>query len=157
MTVIVYSSKSGSTKRYAESLSARTGIPAYPVGKQPDGEQIVFFGWLRFNLIPGLEKVDRSRIVALCVVGLDDEGMVYKPKISERNKVQAPLYYLRGHLNRKTLNPIDKFVFAIICARMKLKGFDARTGPIFDAMMNGGSFYDEKYLDPIETFVRSRQ
>lgn len=157
MTSIVYSSKSGSTRRYAEALSERTGLPVYPVGKQPAEDRIIFFGWLRYDFVVGLDRARKNDILALCIVGLDDPSSVSLTRISDRNKVSLPTYYLRGQLDRSRLNPIDKFVFAVICARMKLKGLDERTKPVFDAMMEGGSFYDEAFLEPIETFVASKK
>ena len=72
MTVVVYSSKSGSSKKYAEALSERTGLHIYPIGQQPADESVIFFGWLRDDTIVGLSQVDISKIVAVCVVGLDD-------------------------------------------------------------------------------------
>ena len=116
MTVVVYSSKSGSSKKYAESLSARTGLPIYSVGDQPaDG-----------------------------------------PKVAEKNGVKVPVYYLRGWIDRSKLNIVEKAVLAWVSAMMKLKGLNEHNQPIFDTMMEGGSFYDEKYLDPIVMFVESK-
>ena len=38
---------------------------------------------------------------------------------------------------------------------MKLKGLNEHNKPVFDAMMEGGSFFDEGYLDPMERFLTS--
>ena len=42
----------------------------------------------------------------------------------------------------------------MVCVMMKLQGLNEQNEPIFNAMMEGGSFYDEKYLDPVELFLR---
>lgn len=156
MTVVVYSSKSGSSKKYAESLSARTGLPIYSVGDQPADESIIFFGWLRADTIVGIRGVDTSCLVAVCVVGLDDVGRFDGPKVAEKNGVKVPVYYLRGWIDRSKLNIVEKAVLAWVSAMMKLKGLNEHNQSIFDAMMEGGSFYDEKYLDPIVMFVESK-
>ena len=49
-----------------------------------------------------------------------------------------------------------KIMFCFICAMYKLRGLNDYTGPMFDAMMNGGSFYDESALEPMIEFAKSR-
>ncbi len=151
--IIVYSSKSGSSKKYAEILSGRASLPVYEAGTEPEGEPMVFFGWLRKDTVMGLRKVDVSKVSALCVVGLDDESRFSKSKVAEKNGVRAPVYYLRGWIDRSKLNIIDKAVLAVVAAVMKLNGLNQFNQPIFDAMMEGGSFFDESYLAPIELFL----
>ena len=114
---------------------------------------MVFFGWLRKDTVVGLRKVDVSKVRALCVVGLDDESRFSKPKVAEKNGVGAPVYYLRGWIDRSKLNVIDKAVLAVVAAMMKINGLNQFNQPIFDAMMEGGSFFDESYLAPIELFL----
>ncbi len=157
MTVIVYSSKSGSSRKYAESLGARVGLPVYAVGEQPSDERIVFFGWLRKDEVVGVRDVDRSKIIAVGVVGLDTQGRFNSRAVSDRNDLKVPLYYLRGWIDRSKLNPLDKGVLLAVAVMMKLQGLNEFNTPIFNAMRQGGSFYDEKYLDPIETFIKSME
>lgn len=156
MTIIVYSSKSGSSKRYAESLSVRIGCPVYSVNDYPTEGDIIFFGWLRGVHVIGASSLDMSRVSAVGVVGLDDVGRFESSKVSERNGIKAPIYYLRGTIDRSKLGIMDKCVLLAVAVMMKLKGLNQFNKPIFDAMMEGGSFYDEKYLDQIELFVKSR-
>lgn len=157
MTIIVYSSKSGSSEAYAKSLAARTGLVAYPVGSHPGGEPIVFIGRLRMDIIVGLSRVDRSEVIAVGAVGIDPEERFDRGRVSERNGLNVPLYYLRGWVDRSRLGPFDKGALAMIAAMMKLRGLDERSRPVFDAMMEGGSFYDERYLDQMQTFIGSRR
>lgn len=156
MTVIVYSSKSGSSRKYAEVLSARTGLSAYPVGQQPDGESIVFFGWLRKDTVVGISGVDMSRVIAVGVVGLDDAGRFSRKDVMDRNGITAPVYYLRGWIDRSRLGLIDKAVLLAVSVMMKLQGLNEFNEPIFDAMMKGGSFFDEAYLKDLELFLSTR-
>ena len=50
INAIVYTSNAGHTKRYAELLAAKTGLPAYELkaaeAKLNKGAQIVYLGWL---------------------------------------------------------------------------------------------------------------
>ncbi|TQS79423.1 MAG: hypothetical protein A3205_01150 [Methanomassiliicoccales archaeon Mx-03] len=156
MAVIVYSSKSGSTEMYALSLSSKTGLEAYPLGKEPESGAIIYMGWLRNDEIVGLKGLDKSRLIAVGVIGLDDVGRFDRPRVAEKNGVKVPVYYLRGWIDRSKLNIIEKAVLTWVSAMMKLKGLNEYNQAVFDAMMEGGSFYDEKYLDPIVMFVESK-
>lgn len=153
MTVIVYSSKSGSAKKYAEILSEAVSLEAYPVGSQPVEEPVIFFGWIKGKEIVGLRKLDMGKLRAVCVVGLDDEGHFNKNAVSDHYGIKVPIYYLRGWIDRSRLGLADKAILMIVCVMMKLQGLNEFNQPIFDAMMNGGSFFDEKYLGPVETFI----
>ncbi len=155
--IIVYSSKSGSTEKYAQTLASRLGIRCFSVKEDiPSDEPIVFFGWLKGPSVVGLNHMDRSRLSAVCVTGLDSEGRFDKAKVSSKNNLNVPIYYLRGWIIREKIGVSDKMILLMVSVMMKLKGLNEFNQPIFDAMMEGGSFYDEKYLEPIETFCRPK-
>ena len=155
MTIIIYSSHTGSTEKYARELSSRTGLDCYSVNSEyPRHEQIVFFGWLRKDTVVGIDKVERSRLKAVCVVGLDNAGSFHPDIVASKNKYKVPTYYLRGWIDRKKLNLLDKGVLMLVCVMMKLKGLNEFNQPLFEAMMEGGSFYDPVYLDSIELFLK---
>lgn len=154
--IIIYSSKSGSSRRYAEDLSQRTGLPCFCCDDEvPVGEQIVFFGWLRNDQIVGLNRVDKGRLKAVCVVGLDEEGRFDRPSVINRNKVSVPIYYLRGWIDRSKLDPLSKGVLLAVAVMMKLQGLNEHNEPIFNVMRQGGSFYDPRYLDSVERFINT--
>ena len=58
--IIVYESKTGFTKKYAEMLSAKTGLKLYRVkelSKININEEIIFLGWMKIGKVQGLKKV----------------------------------------------------------------------------------------------------
>ena len=54
-SAIVYKSTTGSCKKYADLLSARLHIPAFPLGKEyiPADTKIIYVGWLFAGKIMG--------------------------------------------------------------------------------------------------------
>jgi hypothetical protein len=75
MKAIVYTSKTGSTKRYAEMLSAETGLPAYALDgagkKLAKGSEIIYMGWIMANSVKGYKKAaGRYAVRAVCAVGM---------------------------------------------------------------------------------------
>ena len=57
-SAIVYKSTTGSCKKYADLLSARLHIPAFPLGKEyvPADTKIIYVGWLFAGKIMGYDK-----------------------------------------------------------------------------------------------------
>ena len=56
-SAIVYKSTTGSCKKYADLLSARLHIPAFPLGKEyiPADTKIIYVGWLFAGKIMGYD------------------------------------------------------------------------------------------------------
>lgn len=151
--IIVYSSKSGSSEAYARSLSDSTGISVFSIHDDyPKDQGIIFFGWVRGSTIVGIRSIDRSMLQAVCAVGLDSASRFDSNKISDHNGFSVPLYYVRGWIRRDKIGLIDKAVLAFVAVMMKLQGLNEFNQPIFDAMMEGGSFYDESQLAPLILF-----
>ncbi|WII07751.1 hypothetical protein PED39_00740 [Methanomassiliicoccales archaeon LGM-RCC1] len=157
MTIVVYSSKTGSSKKYAEAFASKKGYLCYSVKDEYDpNEMIVFFGWLRGPAIVGIDKINKQRLLAVASVSLEETPEFGWAKVKDQNSINVPFYHLRGWIDRKKLNIFDRLFFDFLCAFYKLRGFDDRTGPLFDAMMNGGSFYDESGLEPLFLFTENR-
>lgn len=150
--IIIYSSKSGSSAKYASILSSRTGLPSYRVTEEyPASENIVFIGWKKGSKVIGLDSIDRHRLVALCVVGID--RTLDSKALADELNISVPIYYLHGWIDRKEISLPDKLMLCFVCVMMKLKGLDDSNAPVFDAMMNGGSFFNESDLDGIARFL----
>ena len=155
--IIVHSSKSGSSEKYALALSRKTGLPAYSVyDDYPKDQRIVFFGWVKGPSIVGIRSIDRSKLHAVCAVGLDSADRFDSMKMSDSNGVSVPMYYVRGWIDRSRLGIIDKAILAVVAVFMKLQGFNQFNQPVFDAMMDGGSFYDESQLEPLTRFCSGK-
>ena len=157
MTIIVYSSKTGSTKKYAEILSSRTGLACYSVKEKFPDDMIIFLGWLRGPRIVGIDRVDMNRVLAVAAVSLDDNPEFGWKKVKDINHVSVPFYHMRGWIDRSKIGIVSKIMFCFLCAMYKLRGLNDHTKPLFNAMMEGGSFFDESGLDPICEFVASRK
>jgi len=69
--IIVYESKTGFTKKYADMLAGKTKLKAYRVKELPESvkdEEIIFLGWLKAGKIQGLGKVRKYNVKAvLCI------------------------------------------------------------------------------------------
>lgn len=75
MKAIVFESKTGNTKSYAEILGQKTGLPVYHhkeaskhLNKQ---DEIIYMGWLFASSVKGYKKAaENYNVKAVCGVGM---------------------------------------------------------------------------------------
>lgn len=157
MTIIVYNSKTGSCKKYAEILSQRTGLECYSIkDTYPKDEDIVFIGWLMKFTVKGLSKVDRSKLRAVCVVGCDEPEFFPKGPVIENNGYDAETFYLRGWIIPEKLGFKDRFVLRVVSKILAKKAEGHVSKDLLTAMVKGGDFFDESYIDQVEAFVKGQ-
>lgn len=75
MDAIVYTSNTGSTKRYAELLSQMIGLPAFALGDAKDklsaNAGIIYLGWIMASGVKGYSAAaKRYKIHAVCGVDM---------------------------------------------------------------------------------------
>ena len=129
------------------------GYPCYSVkGPYDPEEMIVFFGWLKGPKISGLSSVNKQKLLAIATVSLTDPPAFGWNKVKDVNGIMCPTYHFLGWIDRKKLYPHEKLLFYVLCAFMKLKGLDDNGKKVFDAMMQGGSFFDEGSMEQLERF-----
>jgi len=154
MTIIVYSSNTGSTKSYAQAFSGKVGYACFDSSEEYDRQQdIIYFGWMNGPKVVGLDNIDQTKLKAVVTVSIECDDEFFQ-KIGKANDIKVPIFHLRGWIDRSKLGFGPKFLFFFICMMYKYNGLNDYTGPMYDAMKHGGSFYDESGLDPIIEFVK---
>lgn len=61
--IIIYESKTGFTKKYADMLAAKTKLNVLQVkeiSRISQDEEIIFLGWLKVGKIQGLNKLKKT-------------------------------------------------------------------------------------------------
>lgn len=95
---IVYTSKAGHTKKYAELLSQEIGIPYYTLdeGKKllAKNDEIVYMGWLMAGFVKGLKKAKCYNLKAVCGVGSTPPSEKEHTRIGNQNKVPLDKFFL---------------------------------------------------------------
>lgn len=117
-SAIVYKSTTGSCKRYAELLSARLHIPAFPLGKEyiPADTKIIFVGWLFAGKIMGYEKAEKKYdIGAVVQVGMSPASAKSEEIGRKKNAISpdVPLFTRQGGFNINKLPPHFRFIMKI--------------------------------------------
>ena len=150
--VIVYESKTGFTKKYANMLSAKTGLRVFSVKELASikhDEEVIFLGWMKVGKIQGLKKVQKYNVKAVCGSGTariaepDDETVI------ARNKIENKLFfYLRGGcLPLSEQKGIDKLMLKMFIKMLKSRtDKDEKTLESISIIENGFDGVNEENL-----------
>ena len=159
--IIVYESKTGFTKRYAEMLAAKTGLKVYPVRQlsKTEKDEIIFLGWLKAGKIQGLNKVRKLNLIAVCGSGTgnaeenSDDAMIKSNKLDN-----IPFFYVRGGcLPMKELKGMDRFMMSMFAKVLKKSNDkDGKYDEAIDHIENGFDGVKEENLIPVLEWLAKR-
>ena len=158
MTAIVYCSNTGSTKRYAEALAQKTGLPCTALDKlgETQTDDVVFLGWVLGGEIQGLKKLRESgaAVKAVAAVGVMAQEA---EKVKEKNcKEDEPFFFLPGAFDMKNLHGIYKLMCGMIVKAIKAKIKDAPGAEgekVLGFFENGVDLFSEDALQPLADYL----
>ena len=126
-TAIVYTSKTGFTRQYAQLLGKRLGLPVYSLEDalygMDQGSPILYLGWIHASAIRDYRKAAKNfSVCAVCGVGLCDTGTL-TDQVRKATAIPAsiPLFTLQGGFDRSKLKGLDKLMISML-----VKGLSAQ-------------------------------
>lgn len=161
--IIVYESKTGFTKKYADMLSEKTGLKTYRTKELPPvmkDEEIVFLGWMKAGTIQGLKKLKKHNLKVVCAVGTARHAEPSEEAVMERNGIKGlPFFYLRGGcLPLRELKGMDKIMLTLFLKMLKnRKEKDEELAEYIDIIENGFDGVREENLEPVLQWLRTRE
>ncbi len=149
MKAIVYESNTGTTKEYAKMLSKKLHLPNYSIKeakkKLNRQDDIIFLGWVRVSIIQGYKKAKkRYHIINTIAVGAYKESKANTHTLQVLNKVDEPLFYLRGGLHYEKLNKIYQILLKAISNEIAKDDKE-----LLLLFRQGGSFVEEQNIDKL--------
>jgi hypothetical protein len=160
--VIVYESKTGFTKKYADMLAAKTGLKAYSVkeiSKVNQNEEIIFLGWMKAGTIQGFKKLQKYNVKAVCGSGTARKAEPSEEAVIARNNVGSrPFFYLRGGcLPLKEMKGMDKFLLSMLLKMLKnRKEKDETIIETITNLENGFDGVKEENLKPVLEWLNTK-
>lgn len=173
--VVIYKSKYGSTKKYAEWISNALNCDLFEVSninidKVLEYDTIIYGGGLYASGINGINLITKNfeklknKVLIVCTVGLADPNIksqftpIIDKNFTEDMKNCIRIFHLRGGINYKELGIIHKSMMAMLKKMVKNKKEEELTDE--DRMMletYGGrvDFTDENTIEPIISYVNS--
>ena len=168
MEAIIYTSNAGSTKRYAEMLSQKTGLAVYSLKeaskKVAANSEIIYMGWLMGSGIKGYKAASKKyKICAVCAVGMTAPSMQIK-EITEVNEIpeNIPLFKLQGDFDIEKLHGIYKLMMKIMVKALgnTLSKKTDRTedeDDMLEMLLNGGKRVAEENIAPIVEWYEGKR
>ena len=143
---IVYTSKTGFTREYAQMLGRAAGLPVCALdeatGKVGPGSDILYLGWLMAGHISGIDHaVKRFHVRAACGVGMTPPGDKVLQDLARSNYVpNAPIFYLQGGWAPKKVGwlPSGTVADGSAAPRGQLRGLPESDAPAGVAEKAGG-------------------
>lgn len=154
---IVYTSKAGHTKKYAEILGKKLNLPVYELSvafkKLQKGSEIIYLGWLMAGKVKGLKKASKHfDIKAICGVGMSS-GDSQLVDMSKANQISgsATVFYLQGGFEIEKLHGIYKLMMKVMKSTLG-KGLADKQNrtqeedDMLNLMIHGGDMVKENNL-----------
>lgn len=162
---IVYTSKTGTTKAYAQMLSKDLNIPNYTLQeakkKLHKKDQVIYLGWLMAGMIKKLNAARKEYdIKIVCAVGMMPKNETYEKKIKETNNIQEPCFYSQGGYVQEKQKGFNKIIINQVIKMLKSKIEQKTEKTSEDIMMldminNGTSCVKQENIAEIIKYVKT--
>ena len=155
---IIYKSKTGHTKKYAEMLGEKLNMPFYEI-KEAEKElnrndEIIYLGWVCATRIVGSNKVLKKYKVNCCgAVGAYPKTDENVQNIKNANNIKIPLFYMQGGIDYTKLNKIYKKLLQTIGKTIQ-NSSDNVDKEIVEMFEKGKSFVCEENIKEIEEYLK---
>ena len=155
---IIYKSKTGHTKKYAEMLGEKLNMPFYEIKeaekKLNKNDEIIYLGWICATRIVGLNKILKKYKVNCCgAVGAYPKTDENVQNIKNANNMKIPLFYMQGGIDYTKLNKIYKKLLQAIRKTIQ-NSSDNVDKEIVEMFEKGKSFVCEENLKEIEEYLK---
>lgn len=163
--LVIYESKAGSTKQYAEWIAAELGTEPVPLAKvRPEqfsaAQTVIFGGCVRGSIIEGAAKAERlakkhaPAARYLCfAVGIRPDTPRTAELLRKNNffKGQEPeFYYLPGRLDKAALKQGDRTMLIIYRAMIKRRNdLPEEEAEVLLRLQAGGNYTSREAIGPL--------
>lgn len=164
-TLILYSSRYGAARQYAEWLAGERDCDLMPAAKVKltqlrPYQNLIWIGSVYVDKIEGLDSLQRyyrkltdQRIAVLAVGAAPDERALSLPG----DLAELPLYYARGRWDTAALSAKDRLLVNMLKAALTRKP-DSAPAWMQELLTQEEpqDFMDRLYLEPLEDFISGR-
>lgn len=171
-TCVVYSSKYGTTKQYAQWIAEELAVPLFEASnfnsKFSEFEQIIFGGGLYAGGIKGFKKIFKDHSgkgLILFTVGLADPqttdyAAVLKANLSQEQLNHAKIFHLRGGIDYPKMTRAHQVMMAFKKKQVEKEVAKGGTQEHQDFLASYGKqidFTDKAMIKPLIDYIRRAQ
>lgn len=157
MYSVLYCSQGGTSKKYAEWLSADLGCRCLPVQEADKLEKysdIIYVGWRNGPFkVEGFDEIrNMFNVVAVLLVGLEQMDDETLEEIKDKTEI-GPLFYVRGGMDRSKLKLGQKIILGLVSIKMRFTSKTEEDKRTREIMNKGGNMTSRDQLDEIEQWL----
>ena len=169
--VVIYKSKYGTTKQYAEWIAQALDVPVFEASKVKPPQLlsydvVVYGGGLYAGGIDGIELVTKNPCKSLVVftVGLanpdiTDYSAILKKNFSPDLLSTTKVFHLRGGINYKKLGIVHKGMMAMLKKLITNKPeaeLSSDDKALLETYGDAVDFTDKKTIEPVVEFIKGK-
>ncbi len=171
-TLIIYTSQTGFTKRYAHWLADETDADVFELNDVrkraesffADYEAIVYAGWcMAGNVVKAkwfLNQADKwkeKRLAVICVGGSPSDNpdveMFLKNIMNDEQRKYIKAFYCPGGFAYEKMNGVSKLAMKMFVSSLKKKQ-DEKSGQVAERISGSYDISDKKYIEPVAAYLR---
>lgn len=154
---IIYQSKTGHTKEYAETLSKELKIPCYSIKEAKEKikkqEEIIYLSWVRTTTLVGYKKINKKyQIACLGAVEAYPKNNEYLKQLKDYNHISQKLFYLRGGIDYQKQNKFYQKLLKLVGKTITME--NPRDKEMTYLFETGGNFVNKKNLKPMIEYIK---
>lgn len=170
-TIVIYTSQTGFTKRYAEWIAEAMGADCFElsVAKKKDlatYEAIIFGGWACAGSISkiswfkqNMDKWADKKLIAFCVGGSPIDNpeidIALKRNFNESEQKKVKTFYCPGGFNYEKMSTPSKLMMKMFVKTLKAKKDKTEAEEIMVKMISSSyDISDKKYIEPILQYLK---
>ena len=170
-TIVIYHSKTGFTKRYAEWIAEATGADCLALSEAKNQnlaeyEAIIYGGWACAGSIrkikwfkSNIEKWTNKRLIAFCVGASPIENpeieLALKQNFNDLERKRVNVFYCPGGFHYEKLPVLSKLIMKVFLKMMKTKKEKSEMEREMIKMLSTSyDISDKKYIEPILQCLR---
>lgn len=157
---VIYKSKYGATKKYAEWLANELACPIFEFSKTKDlskYETVIYGCPILADTISGAKKFATIKTLIIFTVGLRNPSTSNYEAITKTLPAKAKVFHLRGALNPANLSPLHKLGFKFlknVLSKTPIENQTEDDKTLLDACTKKVDFTDKSAILPIVKHIK---
>lgn len=157
---IVFRSNSGHTEDYAKRMSKALHIPCYTTKEAKKNlkknDEIVYLGWVCASRLCGAIRVNKKyNIVCYGAVGAYPKDTGYIESLKVANKLDKPLFYLRGGIDYTKLNGFFKKTLKMVGTALEQEN-KPENQDMIQLFKDGGNYVSDDNTKEILDYIKNQ-
>ena len=170
--LVVYKSKTGFTKKYAEMIAAEMDCPIVDFKKvtsvmMSEYEVIIFGGGLRAGMIDGLKKAKEmfvqssaGKLVVFATGATPNEAKdivdtIWKTNLTDEEKETIPHFYMQSGICYEKMGFLDKTIMKMAASMLSKKQDKNEYDQGFEEALKGSfDISSKEYVMPLVEYLR---